>query len=49
MKIMVVDAMNSGPAIVLIVEDQAPIELDLRILFEEAGCRVMGPASSLRR
>jgi CheY-like chemotaxis protein len=38
--------MNTGTATVLVVEDEAFIALDLQALLEDAGYRVMGPASS---
>src|SRR5258706_4049427 len=38
--------MPSGPATVLIVEDEALIAMDLQWLLEEAGYRVLGPANS---
>jgi CheY-like chemotaxis protein len=38
--------MNTGTATVLVVEDEALIALDLQALLEDAGYRVMGPASS---
>ena len=38
--------MNIAAATVLVVEDEALIALDLQALLEEAGYRVIGPASS---